>query len=149
MEQDPTLTEKCELKSLPGWRELKDDAIRLGLDGIEIFNEFTDEEIEKAFNYIGPDRFPEKLRLALSYLHRVVLPAVLIHDLDYTKGGTKTEFHQANKRLKKNMKKCVRANRKDYTWVGYQFAKVRIWAAYRLCEKYGYEGWPKEGATRM
>ena len=113
----------------------------MGLDCNHVFQKLTEAEIEKEFNYIGPDRLPETIRLMLSYMHTAVLAAVLIHDLDYAIGGSKNEFYEANKRLKKNMKLCLKNHRKDFTFIGYWIERFHVWVAYKLCNKYGYTGW--------
>lgn len=139
-----TISDLVFLNRLPSWRELKVEAIRLNLDCNKVFAKLTDKEIEENFNYIGPDRLPEIIRLALSYLHKTVLPAVLIHDLDFYIGGTEEDFHAANKRLKDNMFICLKANRKDFSWIGYHVERWHVKKAYKLCEKYGYTGWHKK-----
>ena len=126
---------------IPDWKIMKCEAIRLRLDGIEVFRKLTDEEKEREWNGIGPDRFPELLRMMLSNLHRCVLPAACIHDFDYVVGGTKNDFHEANRRMKKNMKICLKSSRDEFSFLGYHMARFRIHLAFRLVEKYGWFGW--------
>ncbi len=134
-------------KKLPDWKILKCECIRLRLDGLDVFNILSDEAIEKTFNYIGPDRMPEKIRIYLSKIFDCVLPAVLIHDCRFVIGGTIRDFHSANTELRKNLVKCLRANRKEFTLVGYWLARIKIQIAYLLCEKYGKEGWKFKNET--
>jgi hypothetical protein len=136
-----TISDLYVNNKLPTWKELKVEAMRLRLDCSNVFTKLDDATIEKEFNYIGPDRLPEKIRLFLSYLHKAVLPAVLIHDLDFVVGGSKDDFHQANLRLKENMYTCVKYYRNEFTWLGYHIEKWHIRKAYKLTEKYGYPGW--------
>ena len=132
-----------DIEHLPSWRELKVEAIRLNLDCNDVFVKLDDETIAREFNYIGPDRFPKWLRETLARLHSCLLPAVLIHDLDYYIGGTKEDFHAANRRLNKNMKRCLKANRSKFGLISYWVERIHIRLFYKLCEKYGFEGWNK------
>lgn len=136
-----TIGESQFLGKLPDWKALKVEAFRLGLDCNGVFKKLTEEQIEREFNYIGPDRMPEPLRVALSYLHVTVLPAVLVHDLEFVVGGSESDFHQANRRLKHNMKICLKDHRKQFTFLGYWWERLNVQIAYWCCEKYGYEGW--------
>ena len=136
-----TISDLYVNNKLPSWKELKVEAMRLRLDCSNVFTKLDDATIEKEFNYIGPNRLPEMIRLYLSYRHKAVLPAVLIHDLDYVVGGDKADFHAANLRLKENMYICLKANRKEFSWLGYHYEKWCVRKAYYLTEKYGYAGW--------
>ena len=126
---------------IPDWLTMKCEAIRLRLEGIEEFKKLTQEEKDKEWNGIGPDRFPAWFRNALSVLHKCVLPAACIHDFDFVVGGTIEEFHAANKRMKRNMKVCLKDSRKEFSFFGYHLARWRVHTAYRLVEKYGLPGW--------
>ena len=136
-----------DLDKLPSWKDMKYLAMVYGLEGCEVFKLLDDETKEKEWNGLGPDRLPKKIRDFLDTMHKEVLPAACIHDFRFVIGGSKNDFHEANKELKRNMYKCVRANRREFSLVGYWIARVRIQLAYLLCEKYGYEGWHKNEAA--
>lgn len=127
--------------SIPDWKTMKVEGYRLNLIGLEVYKQLPPEVIEEEWNGIGPDRLPKWMRVALSNLHRCVLPAACIHDLRFVIGGNKDAFHAANKEMKKNMRTCLKASRKEFSWFGYWKEKREISIAYKLCEKYGFEGW--------
>ncbi len=128
-------------REIPDWKTMKVEGFRLRLDGLEVYGMLPPERIEEEWNGIGPNRLPEWIRRVLSNLHRCVLPAACIHDLRFAIGGNKDAFHSANKELKKNMRTCLKASRKEFSLFGYWKEKREINIAYRLCEKYGFEGW--------
>ena len=130
-----------ELEKLPPWEDMKYEAVRIGLEGCEVFKMLDDETKTKEWNGIGPDSFPKMLRDFLDKLHSEVLPAACIHDFRFVIGGTKADFHEANRELKRNMVKCIRYYRRNFTLVGYWLARVRIHIAFLLCEEFGMPGW--------
>lgn len=132
--------EAQKLKPLPSIFTLVASAKKMNLDGCNVFNEFTDKELEEQYNGVGPDRFPAYIRDVLSYLLWDCLEGVAIHDLDYCKGGTIGEFHEANARLKRNTRKIARIK---FKWYEFRRWKLYIVAPIlqRATEKYGLEGW--------
>ena len=136
-----------ELDKLPSWEEMKYEAVRIGLQGCEVFKMLDDETKSKEWNGLGPDRLPKIIRDFLDKLFVEVLPAACIHDFRFVIGGTKKDFHEANVELKWNMDKCLRFYRRKFTMVGYWLAKLRVVIAYHLCENFGYEGWNKKNET--
>ena len=132
-----------ELEKLPTWEEMKYEAVRIGLEGCEVFKMLDDETKAKEWNGIGPDRFSKLLRDFLDTLHSEVLPAACIHDFRFVVGGSEADFHAANLELKRNMDSCLRFYRRNFSLVGYWLAKLRVVIAYHLCEMFGYEGWNK------
>lgn len=130
-----------ELEKLPPWEDMKYEAVRIGLDGCEVFKMLNDETKTKEWNGIGPDSFSKKLRAFLDTLYTEVLPAACIHDFRFVIGGTKEDFHKANLELKWNMDKCLRFYRRNFTMVGYWLAKLRVIIAFHLCENFGLPGW--------
>lgn len=122
---------------------MKVEALRIGLEGCEVFGMLDDETKSKEWNGIGPDRMPKKVRDFLDKLFADALPAACIHDFRFVIGGSKKKFHESNSELKWNLKKCLRYYRKHYTLIGYWMTRFEINVAVYLCNKYGYEGWNK------
>lgn len=112
----------------------------LGLDDNGMFSRYTPEQMAEVYNGIGPDRFPEWFRDFLTSLNHVILPAVLIHDLDYDHGGTKADFYASNKRLGRNARKCIRSRYSRLSvkyWI--YLAKIRLFVI--ICNERGQVGW--------
>lgn len=129
-----------EVQHLPKAKELILLAEGYKLSNVEIVEKFTIQQIEHAYNGIGPDRFPKLLRDALCILNPVILPAVLIHDLEFTLGGTIEDFHAANSNLRSNGKLIIRAHYGILNPFRYILSH-RMTVFYRLCEKFGLVGW--------
>lgn len=122
---------------------LIDEADRLGLARADVLHAYPMQVIVEQFNGVGPDRWPEAARDILTWLLQDVQAAVIVHDMDFHRGGSKDDFHEANKALGKNVRKIARAK---YGWY-----KPRRWflkeLSYKLTEwtdKYGWEGWNKK-----
>lgn len=130
-----------ELDKLPPWTDMKYLSILYGLEGCEVYKMLDDETKEREWNGIGPNRMSKKIRDFLDKLYKEILPAACIHDFRFVIGGTIIDFHNANSELKRNMLKCLRANRRSFSMIGYWLSKVKIHIGYLLCEKYGKEGW--------
>lgn len=112
------------------------------LEGLDLVRNFRLQELAEIYNGIGPDRFPEKLRLALDKLHPSLLPAVFIHDIQYHVGGTKADFSASNELFKSNGRKMAFYN---YAW--YDPRRYIVWNKARffgdLCQAFGWKGWNK------
>lgn len=123
---------------------LRAKAEYLGLDDNKLFSIYSTEQMAEVYNGVGPDRFSWRFRNFLSELNRTILPAVLIHDLDYDFGGTWADFYAANRRLGRNARKCVRAkySRKSLKYWVY-LAKIALFVI--LCNKRGKPGWNFRG----
>ena len=130
-----------ELDKLPTWEEMKYEAVRIGLEGCEVFKILDDETKTKEWNGIGSDAMPKWSRKLLDRIFANALPAACIHDFRFVIGGSKELFYAANAELKRNLFKCLRANKDKYTWLGRQITKVEIRIAVWLCNTYGYSGW--------
>lgn len=119
-----------------------------GLDGLEIAEQFTLEELADIYNGIGPDRFPEVIRKALDKMHPSLLPVAFIHDIQYHVGGTKEDFTASNDLFKSNGKRMAFAR---YAW--YDPRRYLVWNTSRrfgnLCELFGLKGYNlREGAAK-
>ena len=104
---------------VPHWTQSRDEAIALGLDTNNNFEDFDDETIENEYNYVGPDSLPAPVRYQLAADNPELLPAVLIHDMDYVKAEQSDNpdkvREEANERMKKNMMAIVDSKKDQYT----------------------------------
>lgn len=116
------------------------------LEGAEILDRFTAEEIGKIYNGIGPDRFPDWLRELVTESAGIFEPAAVIHDVEYDIGGTWQDFTEANERFRRN---CYRLVKAEYPWwspLRYAWLnRARRWANY--CQLFGWEGFHKHGES--
>lgn len=136
-------TKKIEVRTPPSWQDMKYLALTYRLEGCEVFNILDDETKDREWNGIGADRTPKIVRELLDKIFKDALPAACIHDFRFVIGGNKSKFYEANAELKRNLYKCLRANKPKYSWFSYHFTKLEILLAVWLCNKYGYEGWHK------
>lgn len=123
--------------------ELRKKCYELELEGKEILDKYTDEDLEEIYNGIGPDRFPDWLREIVTESAELFEPAALIHDVEYEEGGTKEQFTEANERFKRNCYALVKErfalyDIRRYLWMN----KARRWSNY--CQLFGGEGWTKK-----
>ena len=128
-------------------KELIRKARELNLENVEILDRYSEEEISRIYNGIGPDRFPEVLREFLNTLHPTLQVVALIHDLEYHEGGTREQFTESNNRFYRNGKTAAFA---EYGW--YDPRRYLVWNKARqfskLCELFGWSGWTKpEGVS--
>lgn len=128
-------------RKLPSWKEMKYFAVLYGLEGCEVFQMLDDETKEREWNGIGKDSMPKWARELLDKIFPDALPAACIHDFRFVIGGSKEQFYATNEELKRNLFKCLKANKKKYSWFRYWRTKIEIRIAVWLCNKYGYEGW--------
>ena len=119
---------------------LVDEAKRLNLDGVELLDSIPESRLSDIYNGVGPDRFPWILRVILSICNICILPAVLIHDVEFSIGGTEDDFHHANIRLYNNAKTCILDKFNDSKFLeSLGFTKVALFA--KLCNIFGRRGW--------
>ena len=116
---------------------------QLNLKGKEIVKDFGIAEIERIYNGLGPDRFPDWLREIITLASGLFEPAALIHDLRYHVGGTREDFTAANDEFRENCYTLVDAayswyDPRRYTW------RFRAWRYARYCERFGWEGYTKK-----
>lgn len=115
----------------------------LNLKGGEIAQDFTISEIERIYNGLGPDRFPDWLRELITLASGLFEPAALIHDLRYHVGGTKADFTAANDEFRENCYTLVDAAYAWYDPLRYIW-RFRAWRYARYCERFGWEGYTKK-----
>jgi len=115
-------------------RALRAIAKEKKLKGHEVLDEFTDDDIMQSFNGAGSSAAPEWQRWLLTKILDKKLPAVMIHDMQYRKGGTDEDFHRANEELRDNIKTMDDEGKSK--WWNFVADK-----AYDYSEKNGRPGW--------
>lgn len=123
-------------------KELIRKARALNLENVEILGRYSEEEISRIYNGIGPDRFPDWLRKIVTESAELFEAAALIHDVEYDEGGTREQFTAANDRFRRNCYTLVKDrygwyDPRRYLWMN----KARRWSNY--CELFGWSGWTK------
>lgn len=95
---------------------------------------------DACYNGMGAAWMPDFSRKVLDWLFDVLEEAVRIHDVDFTYAITEEEFHQANKRLKKNSRHLVKVKIPWWRWhKRRRFRKYWIPIIYAAVESKG--GW--------
>ena len=122
--------------------DLIQKARKLRLENVEILDRYSEEEISRIYNGIGPDRFPDWLRKIVTESAELFEAAALIHDVEYDEGGTREQFTAANDRFRRNCYTLVKDrygwyDPRRYLWMN----KARRWSNY--CELFGWSGWTK------
>ena len=84
-------------------RALKRIAVEKKLKGYEVLNQYTDDQMVESFNGAGSSAAPEWQRWVLTKILQKKLPAILIHDIAYRKGGSDSDFKRVNEELKDNI----------------------------------------------
>lgn len=122
--------------------DLIQKARELRLENVEILDRYSEEEIGRIYNGIGPDRFPDWLRKIVTESAELFEAAALIHDVEYDEGGTREQFTAANDRFRRN---CYTLVKDRYGWYDIRrylwMNKARRWSNY--CELFGWSGWTK------
>lgn len=114
---------------------------RLRLDGCDIVMSVEFDKLMSAYNGAGPEFLPERIRVKLDKIAEPFLPAIMVHDIDFTfSDGTVESFNKANGRLFANCVRCTIDAHPWYSWRRYAlFAKAL--AFYRVCCKFGWMAW--------
>lgn len=97
-------------------------------------------ELALIFNGIGSDKMPAILRNLIGKFNRPLLPAVLIHDLEFYEGGDKEKFHDSNRRFQRNGIKLAQFHYSKYDFRRY-FMTLKVVFFARLCQLFGRSAW--------
>ena len=131
--------------------DIRDAAIRLHLDGSQLLAYMPLDILAASYNGTGPEFLPQRIRERLDVACRPFLPAVQIHDVDFTlSDGSRESFRQANKRLLVN---CIACALDAYPWTSWKrYALIaEAFVIYRACSKFGWIAWRmaylKKGTT--
>lgn len=123
--------------------DIRDAAIRLHLDGSQHLAYLPMEVLAAAYNGTGPEFLPQKIRDLLDGACRPFLPAVMIHDVDFTfSDGSEESFKQANTRLLGNCITCAMDAHPWTSWKRYSLI-LETWAMYRAVShpQFGWTAW--------
>ncbi len=132
-------------------KALRARTINERLDDREILDQYSDEELQRICNGIGPDRFPWWLRWLVTQMHPTLESVAMIHDIQWyereLRGAPESEtldredFYASNDMFRKNGYKAADYNYCDNKIMCY---KVRwdAWKFSKLCgTSYGFESW--------
>lgn len=109
-----------------------------GLDRGPHLSQLSVEEIAAAYNGIGAEWMPSKIRNRLTTDYTDLEPAAMIHDVDYQRGnGSIDDFHAANARLRANILKT--ADAVATPWISWKWWKLRLaaTACFEAVERFG------------
>ena len=99
------------------------------------------DDLEKAYNGTGPEFLPAPIRAKLDAVCRPFLPAVMVHDVDFTRSdGTRRAFLVANQHLFYNCITCALHEYPWYSWRRYALV-LEAFVIYRACSKFGWIAW--------
>lgn len=115
-------------------------ARRFRLEHMSSVEAFSDEEILREYNGVGPDRWPAFARIVLSAILFDALPAVLVHDMDYVVGGDEWVFHESNRVLGRNVRAIAVEKRRPWDprrWFLFPVSWIMPW----LTDLFGKPGW--------
>lgn len=124
---------------------LRQKCAELQLEGREILEKYSDAELQKICNGIGPDSFSKTMRSLVTNLHPTLEVVAFIHDVEFEESdGTKESFTKSNDRYYTNG--CISA-KAEYAWYN-PTRYVVIAQALRhslTCQKFGWDGYKKQG----
>lgn len=109
-----------------------------GLDRGPHLSQLSVEEIAAAYNGIGAEWMPAKIRDRLTTDYAYLEPAAMIHDVDYQRSnGSIYDFHAANARLRANILKT--ADAVATPWISWKWWKLRLaaTACFEAVERFG------------
>ena len=120
---------------------LRDEVARLRLVGRDLVLAQPLDVLAAAYNGTGPEFLPDEIRAKLDDFARPFLPAVMVHDVDFTySDGTVGSFRSANRRLLVNCLICALDAHPWHSWRRYALI-LEAWALYRACTKFGWIAW--------
>lgn len=110
----------------------------LELEGREILEKYSDEELQKICNGIGSELFPDWMLKIITVIHPVQQAAAFIHDVEwYESDGDYDTFFWSNRRLESNGFKLAFA---AYRWYDPR-RYIAMWRANRLARCCHFGGW--------
>jgi len=120
---------------------LRCEVSRLGLSGRERVLALSSAALASAYNGTGPEFLPARIREKLDDLADPFLPAVMVHDVDYTfSDGTISSFRAANIRILVNCIKCAVDAEPWYSLRRYALI-IKAVTIYRACNRFGWIAW--------
>ena len=120
---------------------IRAEVARLRLLGYRRVGALSDADLAAAYNGTGPEFLPATIRAKLDAFACTFLPAVMVHDVDYTfSDGTVGSFRSANRRLLVNCLICALDAHPWHSWRRYALI-LKAYALYRACAKFGWIAW--------
>ena len=120
---------------------LRDEVARLLLFGRDLVLALPLDVLAAAYNGTGPEFLSDTIRAKLDDFARPLLPAVMVHDVDFTySDGTVGSFQAANRRLLINCIICALDAHPWHSWRRYALI-LEAYALYRTCAKFGWIAW--------
>ena len=115
----------------------------LGLMGLDFILSFSIDAICKAYNGIGPQFLPEKLRNKVTVFLGIFEPAALGHDLRFDNSdGTRASFDYANCEFFVNCHKCAKAAYPWWNWKRYRaYAVIDAMNEFNCSDRGGWKAW--------
>ena len=114
-------------------KELQAKCYSLGFEGVEVLEKFTDKELQKICNGIGPEWMPDCYRKVADWVWKYLTATAFLHDAEYE---AQIGFHKANSHFFTNGILEVKANFKWYNprrYIGYRRVRQFYW----LLETFG------------
>ena len=129
------------MMNYPELEDIRAAAIRLHLIGSQWLAYMPIDVLAASYNGTGPEFLPDPIRAKLDAACRPFLPAVMLHDVDYSLSDASVgSFRAANRRLLIN---CIICANSAYPWTSWRRYALYIeaWAIYRACSKFGWVAW--------
>ena len=111
------------------------------LEGCEILDKYSDDQLAAIFNGIGPDFFPDSITSLLDALHPSLLPVALVHDVEFKESdGSVPSFEAANDRFLRNGCKVAKLK---FGWYNPRRYAVMFdaWRYSKTCDLFGWYAW--------
>lgn len=111
------------------------------LEGREILDHFTNAQLQRVYNGIGPESFPSWVRGLINFLHPTLEPSAFIHDAEWElSDGTKESFAASNDRFKRNGYKTAKAE--FGWWRPRRYAVMNQARRFgNICQAFGWDAW--------
>ena len=121
--------------------KLRKMAVEAELDGASKLKRYSLSDLQKIFNGIGSDKFPESIREFLDKLNPTLLPVAMIHDVEWHKSDCKmATFTESNTRFKENGYKIAKYR---YCFLDPRryFVMLQARKFGNLCQLFGWSAW--------
>ena len=138
------MSQKITSDDIAAVRHLREQCEKYQLENRGILAKFTDAELAKIYNGMGPEAFPDWMRKALDALHPSLKCVVLIHDVENElSDGTEEGFWASNDRFRHNGVKVAKI---EYKWYNPRRYLVMFDAAKyaAVCQLFGWPFWARE-----